>query len=383
MPELQALVDLAAQVCSVPSAAINLMPDGAQHQVAASGIEPSVCSLEDSMCWTVMDEPDVVVVADASKDPRFADNPFVTGVIADVRFYATAPLTTPAGLTVGRLCVFDSVERDLSSAQRQALAILAQRVSDALELRLRSNQLEESLRELTKARDELRRSNEGLALFAAQVSHDFRNPLTAILANAEVMMEEPCVAADERAPALVQAIFSAAKRMESMMAEVLSNARIGGHVVFEDADLNSVVAAVLADLQPVLRETGATVDAGILPRFRGDERQVYAVLLNLVHNAVKYAGPRVRPAVSIHAAPAMARGFLRIWVEDNGPGIPVRTRELVFRPFVRADTSIPGSGLGLATSKRIVEAHGGRIGIENGTSGGTRVWFELPRPSLI
>ena len=106
--DLHALAELAALVCGVPNAAINLITRDHQHQIAAAGIDPSVCSREDSMCAVVLDDTRTVVAPDASADPRFAANPFVSGVIDTVRFYASAPLTTPDGTTIGRLCVFDT-----------------------------------------------------------------------------------------------------------------------------------------------------------------------------------------------------------------------------------------------------------------------------------
>src|SRR5690348_16842442 len=106
--DLQALAELAALVCGVPNSAINLITRDHQHQIAAAGIDPSVCSREDSMCAVVIDDARTVVASDASADPRFASNPFVSGEIDTVRFYASAPLITPDGTTIGRLCVFDN-----------------------------------------------------------------------------------------------------------------------------------------------------------------------------------------------------------------------------------------------------------------------------------
>jgi GAF domain-containing protein len=157
--DLQSLVDLVAAICDVPHAVINLVGSDTQRQIAAHGFSPSVCAREDSMCAVVMDEPDAVIVADASQDPRFADNPFVTGQIGAVRFYASAPITTPEGLPIGRLCVFDTVPRDLDAVQRRSLKVMAAQVTDLLDLRYRSQALEESLRELTEVRDDLRRTN--------------------------------------------------------------------------------------------------------------------------------------------------------------------------------------------------------------------------------
>ena len=118
--ELQALVDIAAQLCAVPTAAINLITSPEQQQSATTGFEPSICAREDSMCAAVLEHTDRVVVPNASIDERFRENPFVTGILGDVRFYASAPLTTPEGVIIGRLCVFDSTPRELDAAQEQA-----------------------------------------------------------------------------------------------------------------------------------------------------------------------------------------------------------------------------------------------------------------------
>ena len=91
--ELQALVDIAAQVCAVPRAAINIITSTQQQQIATTGFAASICAREDSMCAAVLDDTDRVVVPDASLDDRFRENPFVTGILGTVRFYASAPLT--------------------------------------------------------------------------------------------------------------------------------------------------------------------------------------------------------------------------------------------------------------------------------------------------
>ena len=194
--DLQALVDLAADFFDVPTAAINLITSDEQHQIATAGFEPSICAREDSMCAAVVAEPGPVVVPDATLDERFAANPFVTGAIGSVRYYASAPLITPRGITLGRLCVFDDRPRESTPEQHRALVVLAERVMDVLELRLRSREVEQSLDQLTRTRDELRRSNEALGHFAGQVSHDLRSPLMVISANAEMLSMEPAVADD-------------------------------------------------------------------------------------------------------------------------------------------------------------------------------------------
>src|SRR5687768_7695619 len=104
--ELLALVDLAARVAGVPMATINLITDTEQHQVATYGFDGRVCSYDDAMCTAVVEGGAPIVTYDARDDERFRSNPFVTGDRGSVRFYASHPLTSPDGVTVGTLCVF-------------------------------------------------------------------------------------------------------------------------------------------------------------------------------------------------------------------------------------------------------------------------------------
>lgn len=100
-PELDDLAVLATQLCHVPAAAINLMTSGTQATVAAVGVERDVCDLKDSMCNAVLEEGHPIQVADASRDPRYADNPFVNGERSAFRFYSAHQLTNRDGLVVG------------------------------------------------------------------------------------------------------------------------------------------------------------------------------------------------------------------------------------------------------------------------------------------
>jgi signal transduction histidine kinase len=330
------------------------------------------------MCAAVLDHLDTVIVPDASLDERFRDNPFVDGGIGNVRFYASAPLVTSEVGPIGRLCVFDDVARDLDEEQQAALTLLAERVVDALDHRLRRRQLEESLRELTRARDELHRSNEKLTRFAGQISHDLRTPLTAIITNAELLSTEPAIRADSALLPLAEGAVEAGRRMSSMLDEILAHALLGAELVLADVDLGSVLTAVTSDMGPVIRQEGARVLAEDLPTVRGDAQQLYVVLLNLVSNAVKFRRPDVAPTVAVGAEPHDR--CWRVWVADNGRGVPDGQQDRLFDLFARAHGSaVPGHGIGLATVRGVIEAHGGTVGLGPSSLGGTTVWFELPR----
>lgn len=366
MLDLDGLVQVAAALCGVSTAVVNIIDERHQHQIAAVGLEPTVCSREDSMCAVTLDDPKLRVVRDASLDERWAANPFVTGEIANVRFYASSPLVTPEGVTIGTLCVFDEQPRELTVEQRLALDTLADQVVDALELR--------------RIGRELQSSNEQLERFAAQVSHDLRNPLAAIAGFVELAADSPELADAPQAAAALERAEAAAERMSVLIGDLLAFAKLGGaQPRREPVALGELVEAVREDLQGEIAGTGAEVAVDADVDLIGDPTLLRAMLQNLVGNAIKFTWADGRtPRVLVHAQ--TMPGALRLTVDDNGPGVPVEQRERVFELMERGTTAEPtGLGIGLSTCRRIVDAHGGTIGIDEAPTGGARSWVVLPR----
>ncbi|MDQ1177252.1 ATP-binding protein [Microbacterium sp. SORGH_AS_0421] len=364
-PDLQGLVELAATVCNVPTAVINIIDDRMQHQVAAVGIQVASCAREDSMCAAVISTPGRVVVPDARLDPRFAQNAFVTGEIAHTRFYASSPLITPAGVAIGTLCVFDTQVGELSDASSRALDLLAHQVIDVLELR--------------RVQRDLIESNAQLESFAMQVSHDLRNPLTALTGFLELAADSPEMVDAPRAAQSLARAEAAAGRMTSMVTDLLDFARMGGarpHMT--QVDVSDTVDAVLEDLDGALANTGAEVMVESTSFVRADDTLLRVLLQNLIANAVKFTvaaerAPRIAVSVEV-----LSDGW-RITVDDNGDALDPELRERVFEPMQRGHgAEVQGIGIGLATCRRIVEAHRGTIGLDVSPAGGTRAWFVLP-----
>lgn len=372
--DLLALVEVAAQVADVPMATINLITADEQHQVATVGFDAAVCAREDSMCNAALPLHEPIIVADASQDPRFADNPFVTGQIGEVRFYATHQLRTPQGVTIGTLCVFDLVPRTLTEEQEASLARLADRVVDILELELRT-------RELEQARQELERSNGALTAFAGQVSHDLRSPLTSVRMSIDLIEEQletaDAASADtsaERVRSLLGRASGGADRMQALIDDLLAYARLGGQLTREAVDLGRLVAEVREDLAVPL--TGAELVVGELPTVPGDPAQLRAVLQNLIANSAKFHLPDEPARIEVSARRKDEEWL--VTVVDHGIGIAPQDRERVFLPLARATDAVEGSGIGLATVKRVVEAHRGRIVLEETPGGGTTALLVLP-----
>lgn len=233
----------------------------------------------------------------------------------------------------------------------------------------REDELREQL-ELTTRR--LAAADERLVAFAGQVSHDLRNPLSAVRMSLELVRDE---LGDHTEPGLVDLLERAERgirRMDDIIGELLTFSRIEAVRESAAVDLTQVMHAVLEDLaEPAAAHQ---VETGDLPTVRGDAVQLRVLFQNLLANAVKFSPPGTPVTVS---ATALETGW-RISVTDRGPGVPSEHRERVFDPMVRLDTRVPGAGIGLATCRRIVEAHGGRIGVSETPDGGASLWFELP-----
>ncbi|HEY0166566.1 MAG TPA: GAF domain-containing sensor histidine kinase [Jatrophihabitans sp.] len=364
---LAGFTELAAHVCGVSRAVLNLIDDQHQFQLAAFGCEPLVSARADSMCEVTLRLGEQLVVPDTRQDERFTSNRWVTGELGQVRFYAASPLRAPGGHLVGTICVFDPEPRTLNAEQRTALQTLAVGVVDVLELRRRSDQLRQTVAELA-------RSHRQLAAFAGQLSHNLKTPLTASLGFGELLQDHPAVRQDPAALEYANRSVSASQRMMSAIDQLLSYASMGGTPQHEAVRVPELVEEVLVDLGPAAADAEVRCDQAEVV---ADPVQLRVLLLNLIENAVTYRNPDVRCEVAVTVAATSWGSELR--VADNGPGIPAEQRPAVLRPLVRLESETAGTGLGLATCERIVAAHGGTLSITDTAGGGTTVCVRLPR----
>jgi signal transduction histidine kinase len=166
--------------------------------------------------------------------------------------------------------------------------------------------------------------------------------------------------------------------MQQLIDDLLLYSRVGRAPVGQDAvDLEGVLAEVLESLAEPMAERGAVVTSDDLPVVRGERGQLAQVLTNLVSNAVKFTAPDVRPEV--HVGAEREGAAWRLSVRDNGIGIDADS-DVIFKMFGRLHPAdaYPGTGIGLALVKRIVERHGGRIWVEPCPGGGSVFSFTLP-----
>jgi PAS domain S-box-containing protein len=225
--------------------------------------------------------------------------------------------------------------------------------------------------------DDLRRSNADLEQFAYIASHDLQEPLRMVASYTDLLAQRYRGQLDERADKYMHYIVDGAKRMQRLVADLLTYSRVGSQgVKMKPVNVAGVVKNVLVSLGPLIRETGASIDVADMPRVMADEVQLMQLLQNLIGNAIKFRSDRP-PRVAIAAVEQDDRWLFS--VQDNGIGIDVRFAERIFQMFQRLHEKerYEGSGIGLAIAKRIVERHRGRIWLESTLGEGTTFYFTL------
>jgi PAS domain S-box-containing protein len=232
--------------------------------------------------------------------------------------------------------------------------------------------------ELARRTAELQRSNAELVRFAYIASHDLQEPLRTITSYVQLLARRYQGKLDADADELIHYVVEGANRMRQLIQGLLAYARVHTRGdIFEPVALEEILAEALDGLGLALRESGATVTHGPLPVVSADPAQVGQVFSNLIANALKFRSAEP-PAVDIRAKRRNDEWILSI--RDNGIGIDPQFFDRIFIVFQRLHgiAEYPGTGLGLALCKRIVERHGGHIWVESRPGGGSTFFFMLP-----
>lgn len=239
-------------------------------------------------------------------------------------------------------------------------------------------QLETSEMELKRLTDELARSNEDLVRFAHVASHDLQQPLRMIAMHLAIIDEAEIAKLSEDARQSVDFARDGAKRLQAMVTQLLRFSEYGsGKLQLEPVDLNGLVETLVASLDPLIAETHAEITVSPLPRLVCQPSLLSEALQNLIVNAIKYHGP-TPPRIRVEAHENDRE--LVVVVKDEGTGIDPKFQKCIFDPLRRLHgPEIPGTGMGLTSTKRIIERLGGRIWLESSPGLGSSFFFSIPR----
>jgi PAS domain S-box-containing protein len=236
------------------------------------------------------------------------------------------------------------------------------------------------MRDITKRKltdDALQRSNRELSQFAYVVSHDLQAPLRAVSIYTELLVKqcESCI--DDKGTDFATFIREGVQQMQTLIRDLLKYSQISNSdSESRSVELDKVLDQALNNHKPAIVDSGAAITRDPLPVVRGDETHFVQLFQNLLGNALKYRGPEP-PAIHV-GAEQVGRDW-RIFVRDNGIGIDHEYADKIFEPFKRLHGSeVPGTGVGLAICKKIVERYGGRIWVESTPGDGSTFYFTLP-----
>jgi len=320
--------------------------------------------LSHSYCRHVVELGRPLQVADAREHPLLAGNPAIAEFTAIA--YLGVPLRDADGHVLGTLCAIEHAPRDWAGDDLDALTELVETVSTELALRA-------TARRLRAEQEELARANRDLDGFATAVSHDLGAPLRTIRGFGQLIERRHGPALDAEPREFLGLMIEAAERGGELVRDLLAFARAGhGALACRPVDSADVAAEALRAL--AAEQAGEAVRLGALPVVSADRTQLRQVLQNLIGNALKFRGTEVRVAAEREPA------AWRFTVADNGIGLTAGDAERIFEPLQRgaAAAEYPGTGVGLALCRTVVERHGGRIWAEPGARGGAAFHFTIP-----
>jgi PAS domain S-box-containing protein len=232
--------------------------------------------------------------------------------------------------------------------------------------------------------DEVARSNRDLQQFAYAAAHDLQEPIRSIVGFTELLTARLQDSLDAKSADQLKRVHAAAQRMQGLINALLAFARIETRAKPpEPCNCNLILDEVTANLHATVTQNNASIEAGDLPTVVADKSQITQLFQNLISNALKYKRADQSPQIKITAS--RVPGGYQFAIADNGIGMDMIYAEKIFVIFQRLHTKeeYPGSGVGLALCKKIVERHGGDIWLQSQPNRGSTFFFTLPAKEHI
>jgi signal transduction histidine kinase/HAMP domain-containing protein len=238
-------------------------------------------------------------------------------------------------------------------------------------------------RELKIKSEELARSNKELEQFAYITSHDLQEPLRTISNFVELLEEKYKGKDDEDSDHYIKYIVEATLRMQTMIKDLLDFSRVGRNPVFVKVDCEKVIKEIIADLKISIEESNAKIVFDTLPVLTGIEIELKRLFQNLISNAIKFRRKDIPPEITIKVEEKETEYLFSI--HDNGIGIEEQYYNKLFIMFQRLPSAqeYQGTGIGLATCKKIVDLHGGKIWVDSKLNEGSTFYFTIHKHKLL
>ena len=281
--------------------------------------------------------------------------------------------TASAAIVAWFVAVRRRIESDLRDARDHLQAEVVQRKRREDEIRALNENLAKRARELEI-------SNKELESFAYSVSHDLRAPLRHVVGYSELLQRQASSLLDEKSRRYTQTILESAKRMGNLIDDLLAFSRIGRAETKETlVNLDQLVKEVVAEIGQDAAGRNIAWKVNPLPVCYGDRSMLRLVIVNLLSNAVKFTGMRARAEIEIGCVDR--ENEVEVFVRDNGAGFDMRYMDKLFGVFQRLHLpeEFDGTGIGLATVRRIIHRHGGEVRAEGKVDQGATFYFSLPK----
>ncbi|UEG53464.1 GAF domain-containing sensor histidine kinase [Mucilaginibacter daejeonensis] len=372
--EYNEIVLVASEICQTPVALISLVDHERQWFKSIVGVDLKQTPKEQAFCAYTIVENDVMIVKDARNDPRFAQNPLVTG-FPNIVFYAGVPLITNDGHALGSLCVIDNKVNDLTPQQINALKVLSKQVSSLLELRKKNRELEE-------ANVALMESNLFIQRFAGMVAHDIKNPLSSMLLSSQALQRQLQSSDDIKSLKLVEMNIRSSKQLLHLVDEILVYSTSPSSMLARRELVN--VSSLITKLMKLIE-----IPASIHIELPEKEHILHVpgvaleqIFLNLLTNAIRYND---KPEGLISFQVTEDAEYFTIEVTDNGIGIEPQYITRIFdEKFTAGRTDRfdkKGTGIGLSTVKALVEKLGGTVYARSVLGQETTICFTVKKPA--
>lgn len=371
------ITKIASTICNTPISIINFINHDRQYFKSSLGLTAGApAPLEYSFCaHAIANTQAHFEVTDARNNPLFASNPLVTGD-PNIVFYYGIPLVTNEGFALGSLCVIDNKPGKLSNAQTEALQSLSNQVMLLLDLR-KKNKL------LLSYQQKLQDYASNMEDFAAMAAHDLKQPLGSVQAALKIMKVKHENLWDDTDQTYFKLIDTTTRRMNLLIHDLLDYAK-GGFInkEHESIDVNLLITSIFEELTENNDGEKPEINIAAIPLIKSSRTALTVLLKNIMSNALKYQKKGIHTHLNVKLE--KSKSFWTFSVQDNGIGIKPQYLETIFEPFKRlhSQQEFDGSGLGLASCKKIVEKLNGEIWATSELNKGTTIHFTIKQNKL-